>query len=139
MAQRHRFDPIRMATWIRRITALCAVGLLIFVVTCFGTEWVPHGMDTVPSMPTGSWCVVDRRQSQLAVGDNVFVQVPGKGLLLSRIAELGPDTVTLRNPNDTSTVPDSRTLGALPRRAVKGIVRLALPPGAADRGIPRGR
>lgn len=135
---RRRFDPARIATWIRRTTAVCAAALAIWVFTVLGTEWVPRDMDTVPDIPPGSWCVLDRRQSRVAVGSDVFVDVPGLGLVLSRVVELGPDTVTVRHPNAASSVPDSRTFGALPRRCIRGIVRVALPPDTAPRGS-RGR
>jgi hypothetical protein len=127
-------DPLVGARWIRRFTMLVAIASGIWIFTAFGTEWVAAGMDTVPTVPPGSWCLVDRRASSARPGCDVFVEAPGGALLLSRVAEMDADTLTVLHPNTSSAWPDSRTFGRLPRRQLRGTVVTAFPPGEAVRG-----
>ena len=129
-----RLDPMDVARWLRRATWLFAAVVLLWLFLSFSTQWVPAGMDTVPTVPPGSWCIVDRRLSSVRVGCDVFVEPPGGGMLLSRVTELGPDTVTVQHPNPNSDHPDSRTFGALARRQLKGMVLVVFPPDAGGGG-----
>lgn len=135
--RRARLDPLVLARRLRRLTLLVAAGAAIWFFTCFGAKWVPAGMDTVPEIPPGSYCILDKRQSTVQVGSNVFLEVPGTGLLLSRVAAIDGDTVTVRHPNPRSTLPDSTTLGPLPRRCLCGVVLGVFASG--DGGQARGR
>lgn len=124
-----RFDPAGWARWIRRATFVFAAACLIWVFASFGTRWVPAGMNTVPAIAAGSWCLVDVRRSAVQVGSDVFVEVPGSGLLLSRVTHLDADTVSVQNPNPDAGYPDSRVFGALPRACLRGKVVCSLAPG----------
>lgn len=123
-------DPNRAARWLRRATLIGSVALLVWFFAKFSTRWVPADMDTIPTIPPGSWCVVDRWASGLRVGSDVFVDGP-RGIVLSRVAELDQSTVTLLHPNAASSCADSRRFGAVPRSAVLGTVVVALPPRSA--------
>ena len=128
-----RVNPIGSAKRLRRATVVLAVVAFTWFLLQFGTKWVPAGMDTVPGIPPGSWCIVDRWSIGLRVGSDVFVAVPG-GEVLSRVAALDGDTVTVRHPNEHAGAPDSRTFGALPRHAVRATVLVVFPPDEAARG-----
>ncbi len=128
------FDPQRVARWLRRGTALIAVVGFVWLVMRYSTAWVPAGMDTVPGLPPGSWCIIDRHPA-LRVGADVFVDAPG-GRIVSRIAAVDDTTVTVLHPNSASSVPDSRTFGPLARTQVHGTVLVVF---AADGEVPRGR
>jgi hypothetical protein len=126
-------DPMRTAKVLRRATVVLAVVAFAWFLLKFGTAWVPANMDTVPGVPPGAWCIVDRWASGLRVGSDVFVETPA-GTVLSRVAALDDDTVTVLHPNAGSRWPDSRTFGALPRRAVASTVLVVFPMDGAPRG-----
>ena len=69
-------DPLVTARRLKAATALLALVAFGWFLLKFGTAWVPEGMDTVPDVPPGSWCIVDRWASGLRVGSNVFVDAP---------------------------------------------------------------
>ena len=123
-----RFDPANAARWLRRATWMLFIVAVFWVFTSFDTQWVPAGMDTVPSAPAGSWCILDRRQGSVRPGSDVFLEPPGGGLLLSRITELDAETFAVQHPNAEAAWPDSRTFGRLPRRHLRGMVAAAFPP-----------
>lgn len=125
------FDPQSLARRLRRGTALLAVVAFAWFLLKFGTAWVPANMDTVPSVPPGSWCIVDRWSSGLRVGSDVFVDTP-EGRLLSRVAALDAETVTVLHPNGNSAWPDSKHFGLLPRSAVVSTVMVVFLPGKAE-------
>src|SRR5262245_49293412 len=118
---RPTFDPAVIAKWLYRATAGLAIVAFGWLVLQFGTAWVPANMDTVPTVPPGSWCIVDRWASGLRVGSDVFVATPS-GVLLSRVATLDAATLTVLHPNGESRWPDSKHFGVLPRSAVKSTV-----------------
>lgn len=115
------FDPTSTARRLRRWSAVLAAAAFTWFLLKFGTAWVPTNMDTVPDVPAGSWCIVDRWSSGLRVGSDVFVDTP-EGVLLSRVATLDADTLTVLHPNGSSRWPDSKHFGVLPRRAVQSTV-----------------
>lgn len=86
-ARKVGFDPQPPARWLKRATAVLAVvgGVVFF--SWFGTQRVPPGMDTVPTIPPGSLCIIDRRQGTAQIGYHVFVDVPGGGTLLSQVTQ----------------------------------------------------
>jgi hypothetical protein len=134
-ARPRRFDPERLARWLRRATLLGAGVAAVWFFRCFGTERVPAGMDGVASIPPGSLCIVDRRGGSAAVGHHVFADVPGGGTVLSRVAAVEPDgTLVLHNSNAGSAMPDSRAFGPLPRSRVRGVVLVVFPPEAPSPG-----
>jgi type IV secretory pathway protease TraF len=126
-------DPVRAAKVLRRVTVAIAAVLFTWFALQFGSAWVPANMDTVPAVPAGSWCIVDRWATRLRVGNDVFVDTPA-GPMLSRVAALDADTVTVLHPNADSRWPDSRSFGPLPRRAVTSTVLVVFPPDGAQRG-----
>lgn len=121
-------DPLHWAKWVRRGTLVVGLTVMTWFFLRFGTEWVPRGMDTVPDAPPGAWCVVDRWSRGLRIGSIVFVDTPA-GRMVSRVATLDADTVTLLHPNGASPIPDARTFGTVPRSQVISTVVIALPPG----------
>lgn len=137
-ARTARFDPARLARWIRRATWISALAFVVWMFASFGTKWVPAGMDTVPTIPAGSWCVVDHRRSSVKVGSDVFFASPDGPMMLSRVTALDDRTVTVQHPNAAAAFPDSRVFGPLPRERLLGTVLVALPPDAGD-GRGRGR
>jgi len=135
-----RIDPTVAARWVRRATLLAAVLFVAWSAATFGTQWVPKGMDTVPGIAPGSWCLIDCRRSAATIGRDVFVVSPDGVTLLSRVAAADDDTVTVTNPNDSAAFPDSRVFGPLPRRSVRGTVVFALQPeDATSSELPRAR
>ncbi len=125
-----RVDPTQVARWVRRFTFVLAVGLGLWCWTVFGTEWVPPGMRTVPTISPGSLCVVDRRQSAVQVGRDVFVRAGGV-LLLTRVTAVDGDAVTVHNPDPQAPFPDSRAFGAVSRQQVRGAVMVVFAGGDA--------
>lgn len=131
-------DPLRLARVVRRISVVGGVVLGTWFLLQFGSRWVPARMDTVPSIPPGSWCIVDRWATGLAVGSDVFVATPN-GELLSRVVALTADEVVVQHPNSATRWPDSRAFGPLPRRAVRATVLVVFRPDDAAAEVPRGR
>ncbi|MCA8976759.1 MAG: S24/S26 family peptidase [Planctomycetes bacterium] len=112
----------RLAKRLRRITLVVGVSLGIWAYLCWGARWVPIGMDTVPAIPPGSFCVVDKRASTVKIGSHVFIELPGVGVVLSRVTARNGDRIRIEHPNVDSSYPDSRTLGEVPVSAVTGTV-----------------
>ncbi len=123
----NRVDPMAVAAWVRRGTLGVAVLAFVWCFIKVGSERVPANMDTVPSAPPGSWCLVDRFASGLHVGSDVFVETPA-GRLLSRVASLDADSVTVLHPSRTKAWPDSTQFGPLPRQCVLSSVMVVFPP-----------
>lgn len=124
-----RFDVGAQAKRLRRATTWCAIVAFTWFLLQFGAVWVPEGMTTVRAMPPGSWCIVDRWSIGVRVGSQVFVDGPD-GRVLSQVARLDADTVTIEHPNAGSGLRDSRDFGPLPRGAIAATVMVAFPPGA---------
>jgi len=122
-----RVDPSRVARWVRRLTLLSAVGLLLWCYAVLGTEWVPPGMRTAPDIGPGSLCLVDRRASAVQVGRDVFVVADGVRLL-TRVTAVDGDAVTVHNPDPMAPYPDSRVFGAIRRSQVRGVVLVVFTP-----------
>lgn len=116
------FDPASFARRMQRIGWVVAIAAIVVFLLRFGTERVPRGMDTVPDMPPGSLCFVDRSAGSVLVGAHVFLQIPDLGLVLSRVAAVDDQTITIEHPNAHSGWPDSRGLGPLPRACVRSTV-----------------
>jgi hypothetical protein len=116
------FDPAAFARRLQRIGWGVAIVAIVMFLLRFGAERVPRGMDTVPDMPPGSLCFVDRSASSVQVGAHVFLEVPELGLVLSRVTAVDAATVTFRHPNANSGWPDSQGLGPLPRSCVRSTV-----------------
>jgi hypothetical protein len=130
------FDASRIARRLRRWTIGLAIAAFTWFLLQFGTAWVPATMDTVPDVPPGSWCIVDRWSIGLRKGSDVFVETES-GPLLSRVAAIDAETVTLLHPNGSSPWPDSKHFGALPRSRVLSTVMVVFPP--AREGPASGR
>ena len=127
-----RLQPIRWARWVRRATMLLGIACVVWFFVKFDTRWVPAGMNTVPSIPAGSWLVLDSWSSGLRVGSDVLIDTP-HGELLSRVVDLTDDTVSIQHPNELSGWVDSLVFGALPRDAVRGVVVVAFGPSDGGR------
>jgi len=137
--RRTRFEPAAVARLVRRATWLLLFGAGAVFFWRFGTERVPLGMNTVPSIPPDSWCIVDRGARAARVGSHVFVDVPQLGSLLSRVAAIDADTITVENPDPLAAWPDSRSFGPLPRRCLRSTVLVVFGPEPALAEVPRGR
>lgn len=124
----------RLARRIRRWTLVIAIILAIAMYACFGARYVPPRMDTVPDIPAGSFCVIDKRRSTVQAGSHVFLELPGHGVVLSRVESRDGDRLRIVHPNGASAVPDSRTLGALSIDVVIGTVLGAFKPNAGGSG-----
>ena len=124
---RSRVDPGKFARWLRGVTLLASVALGLWCYACFGTEWVPPGMRTVPAIAPGSLCLVDRRAGAVQVGRDVFVRAGGIRLL-TRVEALAGDRVTVANPDPLAPFPDSRSFGAIARDQVMGVVLVVFAP-----------
>lgn len=121
---RHRrgMPPPPRVVRIVRATLLVAIAVTAFLLVQRFRVWqVPAGMDTDPALPAGAYCLVDRAAKGLRVGSSVFVASP-HGEVVSKVATLDGDVLTVRNPNAQSRLPDSASFGALPRSAVLGVV-----------------
>ena len=66
--ERREVDALVAARWLRRGTVVLAVVAFTWFLLKFGTAWVPANMDTVPGVPPGAWCIVDRWAGGLRVG-----------------------------------------------------------------------
>jgi len=121
------FRPLRYARWLRRVVLLTAVLMLAWFFLKFTTRWVPIGMNTVPTMPAGSWLLCDRWSSGLRVGSTVFVDAPF-GELLTRVSKMTDEQVWVQNPNDEAAYPDSDEFGPLPIEAVRATVVVTFAP-----------
>lgn len=128
---RPRVDTLATARWVRRVTWVCGSLMVLVFFTCFGSERVPAGMNTVPGISPGALCIVDRRDAAIQVGRDVFFEVEGMGLLLSRVVATDGNRLRVEHPNPAAVWPDSRHLGALPRASVRStvVIALALEPG----------
>lgn len=125
--------PIRAARWVRRATLPFAIVALLWFFFCYGAMKVPTGMDTMPTIPPGSFCLVDKRGAVAKKGHEVFVEVPDGGTLLSRVKEItDDDRLVLQNDRVESRLPDSRAFGPLSRDRVRGVVLMVYP----SEGLP---
>ncbi|MGE3174106.1 MAG: hypothetical protein AB7O97_15875 [Planctomycetota bacterium] len=129
-----RIHSLRLARLARRLTLPLALVLGAALFWCFGAIRVPAGMDTLPEIPPGSLCILDRRDGRLQPGMAVFVDLPDGSTLLSRIEAVDDEgRLIVRNDNARSRLPDSAAFGALPRSAARGVV-LVVFPGDGPRG-----
>lgn len=134
------FDPHRFGRALRRLTLPFAVIAGLWFWTCFGAIQVPKGMDTMPHVPPGSVCLVDKRSDRVQERHEVFVEVPGGGTVLSRVVQITPEgLVVVQHDAATSSLPDSRAFGPLPREAVRGIVLCVFAGDQSEPGSERGR
>jgi hypothetical protein len=127
------FDANRIAKGVRRFTFVAALLGFTWFLLRFGTRWVPAGMDTLPDMPPGSWCLVDRWAKGLRVGSEVFVTTPA-GPLLSRVTELSDAGLRIAHDHRRSAQPEGASFGLLPRSAVEGTVMVVLHEGELANG-----
>lgn len=127
-------DLLRLAKRLRRWASVVAVVVFAWFLLQFGTAWVPAGMATVPGIPPGAWCIVDRWCIGVRVGSDVFVDTPD-GRVLSRVVALEGSEVRVEHPNPFTGFRDSRQFGALPRAALASTVMVVFQPdgqGARD-------
>lgn len=133
------FDPVRLARVLRRsILPLALLAVVLFLLR-FGALRVPAGMDSMPSIPPGSLCLIDKWHSSAQPGDEVFVDLPDGSVLLSRLVAVGEDgSLVVQNDADASRLPDSDQFGPLPRQRLRGTVLVVFAgqgaPGEAVRG-----
>lgn len=139
---RAEIAPLRAARLVRRFTLPFAVAAGLFFWSRYGVIRVPQGMDTMPSIPAGSTCLVDKRGSAVMAGHEVFCDVPDGGTVLSRVVSVtAEDAIVLEHDAKDSRLPDSRAFGPLPRSSVRGVVLVVFAGDAApaDVEVPRGR
>ena len=126
-SQSKRLLPTDVARWVRRATLLLGVVAITWFSLQFTTKWVPVGMHTVPTIPPGSWLILDRWCSGLRVGSDVFIDTPdGEGM--SRVSDLREDEVFSKHPSPTAGIGDSTKFGGLPRANVKAVIMVVFPP-----------
>jgi hypothetical protein len=123
----------RLAKSLRRWALFGMLFVGAYLLYGYGGRWVPGDMDTVPAIPAGSFCIIDRWQSTVMAGSHVFVALPDGRTVLTRVAHREGERITIEHPNPRSSFPDSRTLGPLPVSAVQGTVLGAFPGGDRDR------
>jgi hypothetical protein len=138
-ARKVGFDPLPPSRWLRRATWVLAIVAGIVFFAWFGTQRVPAGMDTVPSIPPGSLCIIDRRQGAAKVGSHVFLDVPAGGTVLSEVTAADEEKVFVLHPNAASALPDSRSFGPLPRSSVRSTVLVVFPPDQVPAGNLHGK
>lgn len=139
---RAELAPVRAARLVRRLTLPFAVAAGLFFWSRYGVIRVPEGMDTLPSIPAGSACLVDKRGSVAMPGHEVFCDVPDGGTVLSRVVSVTPDdALVLGHDAKESRLPDSRAFGPLPRSSVRGVVLVVFAgdTAMAEVEVPRGR
>ena len=117
----------RLAKRLRRITLVVGVSLGIWAYLCWGARWVPIGMDTVPAIPPGSFCVVDKRASTVKIGSHVFIELPGVGVVLSRVTARNGDRIRIESAHG-----EIETEAKLTDEVVAGTI--AVPHGWGHRG-----
>jgi hypothetical protein len=115
-------DPARVAKYVRRITPIVAFVCVGVLWLNFGWLRVPAGMDTTPSAPPGSLCIIRKRPGPAAVGSLVFANVPGGGVVLSRVVARDGDAVVLRHDDPDSRMPSSEHFGAVPDEEIAAVV-----------------
>lgn len=120
-------DVLRLAKQLRKWASLLAVAVFAWFLMQFGTAWVPAGMATVPGIPPGAWCIVDRWSIGVRVGSDVFVDTPD-GRVLSRVVALDDRELRVEHPNPFTGYRDSRQFGALPRAALASTVMVVFQP-----------
>lgn len=120
-------DMLRLAKRLRRWASLLAVAAFTWFLLQFGAAWVPAGMATVPGIPPGAWCIVDRWSIGARVGSDVFVDTPD-GRVLSRIAALDDRQLRVEHPDPFTGFRDSRHFGPLPRAALVSTVMVVFQP-----------
>lgn len=126
-SRRAGLDVLQLAKRLRRWASLLAVVVFAWFLLQFGTAWVPTGMATVPGIPPGAWCIVDRWSIGARVGSDVFVDTPD-GRVLSRIVALDDRELRVEHPNPFTGFRDSRQFGALPRGALASTVMVVFQP-----------
>ena len=100
------------------------LGLLLFYLK-FGWQTVPPGMDTMPqSAPPGSVCAIDKHPGVLKPDSSlVFLEVPGGGVLLSRVSAVTPDgRFHIRHENRKSSFLQYESQGPFEMSSVRGLV-----------------
>jgi nickel-type superoxide dismutase maturation protease len=91
---------------------------------------VVHGPSMVPALRHGDellvWLRAPRRTP--ATGRIVVVSLPDRPLAVKRLTEVEPDgRIWVEGDNEAGST-DSRTLGSLPRSALRGVVLLRVWP-----------
>ena len=135
-AHERAMSRVHFAKRLRRWTLVLGMVALAWSWLWYGARWVPAGMDTVPDMPPGTFCVIAKRTGSVHVDSHVFIEIGGGDVVLSQVVgvDRAAGTVSIRHPNPESRIPDSRALGSLPLRSVQGTVLGAFKPGADDGG-----
>ncbi|MCA8948338.1 MAG: hypothetical protein KDE27_02480 [Planctomycetes bacterium] len=127
-AEQRALARVGVARRLRRATLVVGLALLVVGYLRYGARWVPAGMDTVPAVPPGTFCVIAKQAGSVQVGSHVFVELPDGREVFSRVATRSGDEITILHPNPHTGWPDSRTLGPLPLSAVRGLVLGAFKP-----------
>ena len=131
-------DPRRLARLVRRLILPVALLCFLLLYLTVGFLRVPRGMDTMPEIPGGSLCVIDKRSGSVQPGIPVLVDLEDGSTLLSRVIERDEDRIRVRNDNDASRLPDSDELGWLSLSAVRGSVLAVFAPDGKE-ALPRDR
>jgi hypothetical protein len=124
------WDTVRLSRWIRRLALPVVLLALFFFYLHYGWQTVPGGMDTMPeSAPPGAICAIDKRPAAVKApgpdhpGSLVFVEVPGGGVLLSRVSTVLADgSFQIRHENRKSSYLRFESQGPYPIERVQGLV-----------------
>lgn len=133
-------DPRQWTRWARRAALPMAMVGGVALYLCFGAVRVPLGMDTTPSIPAGSLCLIDKRSSKAQVGCRVFVDLPDGGTVLSKVVAIrDDDRLVLQHEAADSQLPDSDQFGPVARAQVRGVVLVVFPPDGGTNEAIRGK
>lgn len=79
-------QPVRIRRYVLRIGLFVAIIGMVILVRTYGTVRVPVGMDTMPSLPAGTTCIIQKRPSSVRKDSVVFVDLDDGSTVLARIA-----------------------------------------------------
>ncbi len=130
-------DSMAWAKVMRRLLLPVAVLSAVILWFCFGVLRVPKGMDTTPSVPGGSLCLVDKRQAAVVPGALVFVDVGDGATLLTRVVAVDHETERFTCAHDEETSRFASYAGELPLAAVRSTVLATFLPDQAAEEVPR--
>ena len=97
---------------------------------------VPEGMDTMPDThPPGTICLIEKAPSSLEEGSVIFIDLPDRSTLLTRVAAVHDDgSVSIRHDHRASGFVYLEAKGPYPRGAVRGLVLTMLV--TSTQGLP---
>jgi hypothetical protein len=122
-------NPNRLRPWVMRGGLLATFVVAVLLFTNYGTFRVPDGMDTMPELPPGSFCLIQKEPREVRVGAVVLFRVPGGGMLLSRVAAVHDHGVVVAHDATDSRFGQLQgdAIGVVPFTELAGLVLYAHP------------